>query len=253
MESGGPDGSGSRSFTRPRPPPLGPKSGGSGQGQQQHALSASTATAGLQSGADPKTLRERLHQQMEKHRRRMILGPRLSVFQLRDTQLEALLQEEQVQHQQYLQQPANNSTVVAAPASGRAATQPPASHPGYSLAANIKLHNTGYSQATGETIHMPTVVPLSAAVNGGTTTTTTSNAFAASNGAVSVRPSPVSTAAARPTAPAPLPLRGHAVPSALEPASAQSVGHGATVITTAPTVAVSAAALQSHWLYHYDA
>jgi hypothetical protein len=37
---------------------------------------------------NPDREKARLNEQMEKHRRRMVLGPRLSVFQLRDSQLE---------------------------------------------------------------------------------------------------------------------------------------------------------------------
>jgi hypothetical protein len=176
---------------------------------------------------DSKALRDRLHEQMEKHRRRMILGPRLSVFQLRDTQLEALLMEETQFHA-----PAHLRDVAVPPiATGRSgATSNAATADGLSMPAPNTATVIGLSSAAALRTNPPSAAVSQAMVSGR------------------------SAACPGPT---------HRPPhytQALETASAQTTsqaagpnGSGGSSPVQPSAMAVSASNLQSHWLYHYDA
>ena len=80
-------------------PPSVANSGGSGS--QKLPRTAPSSTLNPSSNEKPKRTKEevekqrqRLAEQMERHRRRMVLGPRLSVFQLREAQLAAMFDED---------------------------------------------------------------------------------------------------------------------------------------------------------------
>lgn len=68
-----------------------------------HRNSVSSSDKPKRTKEDVERQRQKLADQMERHRRRMVLGPRLSVFQLREAQLSAMFHDEQGDEEQDMQ------------------------------------------------------------------------------------------------------------------------------------------------------
>jgi hypothetical protein len=89
----------------------GPPSGTTGSGARGGSIRSSHRSSIGSSTDRPKRTKEeverqrqKLADQMERHRRRMVLGPRLSVFQLREVQLSAMFQDDELIDEAELQQ-----------------------------------------------------------------------------------------------------------------------------------------------------
>ncbi|CUF92558.1 tubulin-tyrosine ligase, putative [Bodo saltans] len=116
--------------------PAGPPAVAAGGGARGGAIRSSSHRSSIGASTDrPKRTKEdverqrqKLADQMERHRRRMVLGPRLSVFQLREVQLSAMFQDDELIDEAELQQQQQQQQ------------QQPTSHP--------RSHTTGRLPAT---------------------------------------------------------------------------------------------------------